>query len=116
MVLSHVSYTLAERLVYRLSMSSSFLYSLAREIHNGTQGLSKDKSPTCKHLTVSVCQLMKEPIRSLSLQHTQLKLEANPTIPANGELEGGQGDGQPRGEGPPPLLEKDTHSTVTQEI
>lgn len=55
-------------------MSSSFLYSLAREIHNGTQGLSKDKSPTCKHLTVSVCQLMKEPIRSLSLQHTQLKL------------------------------------------
>lgn len=76
-------------------MSSSFLYSLAREIHNGTQGLSKDKSPTCKHLTVSVCQLMKEPIRSLSLQHTQLKLEANPTIPAKGELEEARVMGSP---------------------
>lgn len=59
-------------------MSSGFLYSLAQEIHNGTQGLSKDKSPTCKHLTVSVCQLMKESIRSLSLQLPQLKLEVNP--------------------------------------
>lgn len=75
-------------------MSSGFLYSLAREIHNGTRGLSKDKSPTCKHSTVSVCQLMKESIRSLSLQHMQLKLEANPPS-LQMESWRGQGDGQP---------------------
>lgn len=47
--------------------------------------VSKDESPKCKHLTTQVCQLMTISKIPLSLQHIQLKLEANLAIPANGE-------------------------------
>lgn len=54
--------------------------------------LPKDQSPTCKHLTEQVCRLMKELIRSLSLQQMPLTWEASFSpiiiiIPATGEME-----------------------------
>lgn len=49
--------------------------------------LPKDQSPTCKHLTERVCRLMKELIRSLSLQQMPSTREGSLIIPATGEME-----------------------------